>query len=91
MVNLHWSTCNVNNIINQHQNKPQCLILSKDAKAIVMADISPVQNPGHSWKKRELADHTRDQSRTNSITPMTFLFLETHTTNTTFDNYSTHN
>ena len=46
VVNLHWSTCNVNSIMDQHK---ESLILSKDAKAIVMADISPVQNPGHSW------------------------------------------
>lgn len=53
------------------------MVLSKDAKAIVVADIAPVQHPGHSWKKRELPDHTWDQSRNNAVTPMTFLFLET--------------
>lgn len=37
-----------------------------------------VQRPGHSWSKRlELPDHTWDQSRTNAITPKTFLFLNT--------------
>ena len=53
-----------------------CLVISKDAKAIVPTDISPVQYPGPTWKRCiELLDHTLDQSRTNAITPMTFLFL----------------
>ena len=81
VVNLHWSTCNVNYSIDRSQ-KHKSLVLSKDAKAVVMADIAPVQLPGHSWKKRELPDHTWDQSRTNAITPMTFLFLETRLTST---------
>ena len=54
-----------------------------------MADIAPVQLPGHSWKKREIPDHTWDQSRTNAITPMTFLFLETRITDTTFSGQDT--
>ena len=53
-----------------------CLVISKDAKAIVPTDISPVQHPGPTWKRLiELLDHTWDQSRTNAITPMNFLFL----------------
>ena len=75
VINLHWSTANVNLLVDSN---PRSLIISKDAKAIVPADISPVQFPGKSWKKRvELPDHSWDQSRTNSITPMTFLLLET--------------
>ena len=89
VVNLHWSTCNVNCIIDRCQKHPQSLVVSKDAKAIVMADIAPVQLPGHSWKKRELPEHTWDQSRRNAITPMTFLFLETRVTNTTSSNKDT--
>lgn len=50
--------------------------MSKDAKAIILADCSPVQRPGHSWSKKiVLPDHSWDQSRTNAITPMTFLIL----------------
>ena len=49
-----------------------------------MADIALVQIPGYSWKKCELPDHTWDQFRTNGITPMTFLFLETKITDTTY-------
>ena len=48
-------------------------INSKDAKAIVPADIAPVQHPGYSWKPHVVyPDHSWDQSRVNSITPMTF-------------------
>ena len=52
----------------------QCVTMSKDAKSIIIADSSPVQLPGPSWKKKlVLPDHTWDQSRT---TPMTYLFLK---------------
>lgn len=57
---------------------PDSLVVSKDAKAIVPGDISPVQIQGHTWKKHlVLPDHSWDQSRVNAITPMTFLFMET--------------
>lgn len=53
------------------------VIGSKDAKAIILADSSPVQHPGLSWSKKQVhPDHTWDQSRTNAITPMTFLLLK---------------
>ena len=82
VINLHWSTCNVYYHIDTCNKSQQCLTVSKDAKlkAVVMADIAPVQVTGHSWKKREVPDHSWDQSRTNSVTPMTFLFLETKIT-----------
>ncbi len=89
VVNLHWSTCNVNCIIDRCQKHPPSLVVSKDAKAVIMADIAPVQLPGPSWKKRELPDHSWDQSRTYAITPMTFLFLETKVTDATPSNQDT--
>ena len=77
VVNLHWSTANVNLYVDSCHNLSHCLVISKDAKSVIPTDISPVQIPGPTWKKRlELPDHTWDQSRTNSITPMTFLFLQ---------------
>ena len=80
LVNLHWSTANVNLILDYSQDLPQCLLISKDAKAIVPTDIAPVQRPGNSWKSRlELPDHSWNQSRTKDVTPMTFLFLKTKT------------
>ncbi len=76
VVNLHWSTANVNHLTDRCESSSSAAVVSKDAKAIVPCNISPVQYPGHSWKKRaELPDHTWDQSRTNSVTPMTFLFM----------------
>ena len=75
VVNLHWSTSNVNNIIDTRTETVAAI--SKDAKVSITADCSPVQNPGKSWKKLEFPDHTFDQSRTNQVTPMTFLCLET--------------
>lgn len=78
VINLHWSTSNVNLIVDSTSlKKYSAVVISKDAKAIVCGDISPVQRPGRCWKKRTLLDHTWDQSRVNAITPMTFLFMET--------------
>ena len=78
VVNLHWTTANVNLIVDSCHGLSHCLVISKDAKSIVQTDIAPVQHPGHSWKKRlELPDHSWDQSRVNAVTPMTFLFLLT--------------
>ena len=74
VVNLHWSTSNVNNIVDS--SEASCII-SKDAKCIIPSDIQPVQHPGRSWQPRSDLDHTWDQSRVNSVTPMTFLVLQT--------------
>ena len=77
VVNLHWTTANVNLYVDRCHDLSHCLVISKDAKSVIPTDISPVQIPGPTWKKRlELPDHTWDQSRTNSISPMTFLFLQ---------------
>ena len=77
VVNLHWTTGNVNMLVDSTLSLPQCVAMSKDAKSIILADSSPVQLPGPSWKKKlVLPDHTWDQSRTNAITPMTYLFLK---------------
>ncbi len=75
VVNLHWSTANVNYIVDTTEKRG--VVISKDAKAIIPGDITPVQRPGHSWSKRPHPDHTWDQSRCNAITPMTFLFVNT--------------
>lgn len=81
VINLHWSTANVNLIIDAgSNNKDSTETISKDAKAIVCGDIAPVQRPGRTWKKTQLPDHTWDQSHINAITPMTFLFLEAYIT-----------
>ncbi len=79
VVNLHWTTANVNYIVDIGEKEG--VVISKDAKAIVPADITPVQRPGHSWSKRPHPDHTWDQSRCNAITPMTFLIMNTEVHN----------
>ena len=62
------------------------LVVSKDAKVIVPGDIAPVQRPAPTWKSQvELPDHTWDQSHTNAVTPMTFLFLMTQLPATTVE------
>ena len=81
VVNLHWSTANVNLIVDYAESK-NSVVISKDCKAIVPANITPVQKPGHSWSKREELDHSWDQSRTNAVTPMSFLFLQTQVNET---------
>ena len=53
------------------------MIDSKDAKAKVQADVSPVQKPGKTWRKHTLPDHDWSASVHNSVTPMTHLFMET--------------
>ena len=76
VVNLHWSTANVNYLLDSC-TVDHDVCISKDAKAIVPANIQPVQHPGHSWSSRLVyPDHTWDQSRTFAVTPMTFLFME---------------
>ena len=52
MINLHWTTANVNLILDRSQDLPQCLLVSKDAKEIVPTDIVLVHHPSHSWKSR---------------------------------------
>ena len=81
VINLHWSTANVNHIVDAGSRNKSALTISKDAKAIIPSNIASVQHPGKTWRKRDiLPDHSWDQSRTNSITPMTFLFLDTRIT-----------
>ena len=76
VVNLHWSSCNVNYIVDMGNSSS--IVISKDSKAIIPGDIPPVQKPGKSWQKCIDPDHTWDQSRNNAIVPMTFLFLQSH-------------
>lgn len=78
LVNLHWSTANVNLILDEaHENRENTFVDSKDAKSIVCANIATVQKPGKSWTRRKYLDHDWDQSRTFAVTPMTHLILQT--------------
>jgi hypothetical protein len=78
VVNLRWSTHNVNMSMDfANLNSNNIMIDSKDAKAKVQADVSPVQKPGRTWRKITLPDHDWSGVVHNSITPMTHLFMET--------------
>ena len=48
----------------------------------VPGDIAPVQKPMKTWKQRSgiLPDHDWQQGRTNVVTPMAHLFLQSKTT-----------
>ncbi len=75
VVNLHWTSSNVNEII-ETGDWEDTVIDSKDAKCIVCGDISPVQRPGQTLKKRAvLPDHEWNQSRQNAVTPMAHLLM----------------
>ena len=77
VVSLHWTTKNVNLILEStNECKPDCIVDSKDATTVICGDIQPVQNPGKSWKQISYPDHTFDQSCTNAVYPMTHLFLD---------------
>ena len=50
VINLHWSTQNVNLTLDlSHAYPDNILVDSKDAKAKIHADVSPVQKPGKTW------------------------------------------
>jgi len=63
-----------------HSFPNEILVDSKDAKAKVNADVSPVQKPGKSWRKIILPDHDWNRSAQNAITPMSHLFIQTDLT-----------
>ena len=57
-LNIHWTSANVNySLDNAAANPNTHLVDSKDAKAVVLGDVRPVQLPGKSWKKTEYPDH----------------------------------
>ena len=78
VINLHWSTHNVNLTMDYpHLQSHNVMIDSKDAKAKINADVSPVQKPGKTWCKIMLPDHDWNRTVHNSVTPMSHLFMET--------------
>ena len=78
VINLHWSTHNVNLTMDYaHLQSHNVMIDSKDAKAKINADVSPVQKPGKTWRKITLPDHDWNRTVHNSVTPMSHLFMET--------------
>ncbi len=64
VINLHWSTQNMNLTLDYAHKFPENVIVdSKDGKAKIQADVAPVQKPGKTWRKITLPDH--DWDRTN--------------------------
>ena len=55
------------------------MVDSKDAKAKIHADESPVQKHGKMWRISTLSDHDWNRLAHNAITPMTHLFLKMET------------
>ena len=81
VVNLHWTTQNVNLTTDYaHLSPNNFLVDSKDAKAKIQSDVAPVQRPGKTWRKVNLPDHDWSKSNQTSVTPMTHLFLDTDMT-----------
>lgn len=72
VVNLHWSTQNVNLTTDYARCFPtNFMVDSKDAKAKIQANVTPVQRPGKTWRKVIYPDHDWSKSNNTSITPMT--------------------
>lgn len=63
VVNLHWSTQNVNLTIDYaYLFSNNFMLNSKDAKAKVQSDVAPVQRPEKTWRKVNLPDHDWSKS-----------------------------
>jgi hypothetical protein len=75
VINIHWSSANVNFILDQASKNPDSYCVdSRDAKAVIRPNIG---FGGKTWKNISNPDHTYDTSRTNAVTPMTHLFVQT--------------
>ena len=86
VVNLHWSTKNVNLLLEDCENNAEDhMIDSRDAKSMICGDIPPVQLPGKSWKPITYPDHTFEQGKTNAVYPKTHLFMDTSKFRSTFE------
>jgi hypothetical protein len=80
VINLHWSSSNVNYLVDEAaKHQSSYFVDSKDAKSIVPGDITPVQKPMKTWRQKSaiLPDHDWEQGRSNAVTPMAHLFMET--------------
>ena len=65
-------------ILNQaSRNEYSYCVDSHDAKQVIRPNMG---FGGRTWRNIENPDHTFDDQRTNAITPMTHLFVETRET-----------
>lgn len=75
VINVHWSSANVNFILDEASKNPDLYCVdSRDAKQVIRPNIG---FGGKTWKNIRNPDHTFDTSRTNAVTPMTHLLVET--------------
>ena len=78
VVNVHWSSANVNAILDEAAKNPsETFVDSYDAKQVVRPND---KHNNKTWRRCEYQDHTYDQSRNNAVTPMTHLFVRTEET-----------
>ena len=72
VVNIHWSSANVNAILDEADESPsETFVDSYDTKQVVRPND---KHNNKTWRRCEYQDHTYDQSRNNAITPMSHLF-----------------
>lgn len=75
VIDVHWSSANVNAILDEAaQNPSEVVVDCYDAKQVVRPTDRHNLKTGRPC---EYEDHTYDQSRQHAITPMSHLFLKT--------------
>ncbi len=81
IINLHWSTANINFLVDfAHNHRDLFLVDSKDAKAIIRKEVA---QGGKTLHNVETYDHDfQEISGNNAVTPISHLFLETIITST---------
>ena len=78
MVNIHWSSANVNAILDEvAENASETFVDSYDAKQVVHPND---KHNNKTWRRCKYRGHTYNQSRNNAVTPMTHLFVRTEET-----------
>ena len=83
VINIHWTSANVNYVLDEAANNPRTYCVdSRDAKQVVRANTG---HGGRTWRNIQNPDHTFDTSRTNAVTPMTHLLVETRETKRTIN------
>ena len=75
VINIHWTSSNVNYVLDKaSKDQNNYCVDSRDAKQVIRANTG---HGGRTWRNIENPDHTFDTSRTNAVTPMTHLLVQT--------------
>ncbi|KAL9976902.1 hypothetical protein ACROYT_G014243 [Oculina patagonica] len=78
VINIHWTSANVNHVLDEASKNPQSYCVdSRNTKQVIRANMG---HGGCTWKNIQTPDHTFDTTRTNAVTPMTHLLIETKET-----------